>query len=195
MMIIMNFMIFSNFENLENKNNITRFKIDNEIISNLFDEKSELDKIDTKLLEFFYTYENKKCDYNLDENNNRIISLFIDGKYYSGHVRGVYTNIPYGKWSIDSQTYECYGDNMYILNGKEKRIFENLEGMYKLFIPENEKYFFLTVKMSLLGKNYERSYIIEKDKIGKIKESSYLYFDDKIILNILVEGKYQKLDF
>ena len=40
MMIIMNFMIFSNFENLENKNNITRFKIDNEIISNLFDEKS-----------------------------------------------------------------------------------------------------------------------------------------------------------
>ena len=68
-MIIMNFMIFSNFENLENKNNMTRFKIDNEIISNLFDEKSELDKIDTKLLEFFYTYENKKCDYNLDENN------------------------------------------------------------------------------------------------------------------------------
>ena len=194
MIIIINFILFSNSEKLEREHGTINFRIGNEIIDNLFDEKSELDKIDNKLLEFFYGHENKKCDYNLDM-NDRVISFFVDGQYYSGYVKGMYKDVPYGEWIIDDQTYECYGDDSYILNSKEKKKYEDSEGKYKLFAPKEEQYFFLTVEILISGKFYKRNYIIENDNIKKIKENSYLYFDDKFIMKMLESGKYQKLTF
>ena len=77
----------------------------------------------------------------------------------------------------------------------EKKKYEDSEGKYKLFAPKEEQYFFLTVEILISGKFYKRNYIIENDNIKKIKENSYLYFDDKIIMKMLESGKYQKLTF
>ena len=182
------FLVFLTFS--EEKNEflkIKEFSLDELII------KAKIDNIDKKMIEFYEKEKGQICELNQEDIMGEQKEFFYDGIFYSGIVDA--KNKPQGTWKIKSGTYECYENDKYLFISTYQKIYENKVDKYNIMFLPKENIYYLGVRLIIDGNLYDRNYILLENEVIKIEKNPYTFNEDKFILRILKENKYQEISY
>ncbi|MCP1225899.1 hypothetical protein [Sebaldella sp. S0638] len=161
-------------------------------VNNLNQTGENREKIDKQIIKFYEKNRILKCNFDINE-KLRKVELIYDGIFYSGIVDA--KNKPQGTWKIKSGTYECYENDKYLFISTYQKIYENKVDKYNIMFLPKENIYYLGVRLIIDGNLYDRNYILLENEVIKIKKNPYTFNEDKFILRILKENKYQEISY